>query len=157
MAKKEREERVEKLIGVARSLIGAPYKYGACAEEYKYINGKMFFDCSLFIQYIFKQIGVELPRSTILQAAAPGKEISGKRGDEVAIGDVAFYEGERGHYRHDLFPDKKIYIGHAVICTDASGIIHACNNSIYSGVVEHSIIHLPDYYNPIVLIKRFIV
>lgn len=155
MTKKEREERVEKLIGVARSLIGAPYKRGAYAEEYA--DNQTEFDCSSFIQYVFRQVGIELPRSTILQAAASiGKKVSGKRGDELMLGDVIYYEGECGHYRHDLFHGRTIYIGHAAICTDASGIIHACNNSIASGVVEHSVINLPRYYYPIALIKRFI-
>lgn len=153
MTRKKREEKIKKLLEVARSLIGAPYKYGAYLE--KYADKQTEFDCSSFIQYVFKQVGVELPRSTILQAAAPGKKVSGKRGDELMSGDVIFYEGERGHYRHDLFPETKMYIGHAAICTDASKIIHACNNSAASGVVEQSVINLPLFHN-VVLIKRFI-
>ncbi|MEE8131595.1 MAG: NlpC/P60 family protein [Candidatus Paceibacterota bacterium] len=149
-----REERIEKLIAVARSMIGAPYKRGAYLEEDA--DKQTEFDCSSFTQHVFKQVGITLPRSTILQAAAPiGKEVSGKRGDEVNAGDVIFYEGERGHYHHGLFPKKKMYIGHVVIYTDASRIIHACNNSIASGVVEDSVINLPKDYN-VVLIKRFI-
>ena len=68
-----REEKIKKLIETAVSLIGRPYEYGA------YLNPdadkKIAFDCSSFIQYIFGKVGVELPRSTILQAAAPGKEV----------------------------------------------------------------------------------
>ncbi len=41
-----------KLVELAKSLIGKPYKYGAKPED-----APETFDCSSFIQYIFKKIG----------------------------------------------------------------------------------------------------
>lgn len=150
-----KKEKIEKLLKIARSQIGKPYKYGAYLEE-KNNDEPAAFDCSSFIQFIFNEIGIELPRSSVLQAAASGQEISDKDLNILTAGDIIFYEGERGHYRHDLFPGRKLYIGHTAIFSGASKIIHACNSSIASGVVEQSIINLPKSYN-IMLIKRFII
>lgn len=142
------------LIAFARTLMGLPYKYGAYAEPTS--DTQNTFDCSSFIQFIFHNFGKELPRSTILQAAAKGMEIA-----SLAVaqpGDVLFFEGERGHYRHDLFPGRKIYIGHVGIYTGENNMIHATNSYGFSGVVEtklESNIH-PAYNNKtIVFIKRF--
>lgn len=146
-----RERKVEKLLEIARSLIGAPYKYGAYLEVYA--DNQTAFDCSSFLQYVFKQISINIPRSTILQAAADGKEIIYP--EIVMPGDVIFFEGKQGHYRHDLFPaDRKIYIGHAALSVGSSRIIHATNNSTASGVIEQSVITLPESYN-VTIVKRF--
>jgi len=148
-----REEKIKKLIETAVSLIGRPYEYGA------YLNPaadkKIAFDCSSFIQYIFGKVGMELPRSTILQAAAPGKEVSGKTGDEMMPGDVIFFEGNIGHYRHDLFPGRKIFVGHAGLFIGNNRIIHATNNVSVSGVVGQFLNELPAPPYNIVLVKRF--
>jgi peptidoglycan endopeptidase LytE len=142
-----REEKINRLIELARSLIGSPYKYGVYLENSE--EEPKEFDCSSFIQYVFKKIGIELPRSTILQAAAVRQEI--KNIGEALPGDLIFFEGERGHYRHDLFSDRKIYIGHVGIFSGNEKMIHAANRKNYSGVVETD-------FKPeeIVLIKRVI-
>lgn len=143
------------LITFARTLKGLPYKYGAYVEPAN--AAQAAFDCSSFIQFIFHSVGIELPRSTILQAAAEGAEIASLA--EAHPGDVIFFEGERGHYRHDLFQGRKIYIGHVGIYTKDDTIIHATNSNEFSGVVEHA---LEQEVNPaynrktIVLIKRFL-
>ncbi len=149
-----RKEKIEKLLEIARSQIGKPYKYGAYLKEKSY-DEPVVFDCSSFIQFIFRKIGIELPRSSILQAATPGQEINNKDLNKITPGDVIFYEGDKGHYNYDLFYGKKIYIGHTAICSNASKIIHATNSPTAHGVIEQSMAHLPECYN-IVLIKRFI-
>ncbi len=126
------EDRADNLIKLAGSLIGSPYKYGAYLENPA--EEPREFDCSSFVQFVFKKIGVDLPRSTILQAAASGEEI--KNIKDALPGDLIFFEGERGHYRHDLFPDRKIYIGHVGIYSGNGKIIHATDKKDYSGVVE---------------------
>lgn len=150
----DNQKKISKLIETAKSLIGTPYKYGAYLEQN---NGALAFDCSSFIQHVFKQIEVELPRSSILQAVAPGQEI--KNLELAEVGDLIFFEGNRGHYRHDLFPNRKIYIGHLGIYLDNDEIIHATNNNSASGVVIQKISELqkefPEAYK-IVMIKRFI-
>lgn len=151
----KQNEKISKILEISRSLIGTPYKYGAYSNpDLPPIEG---FDCSSFTQYVFQKIGIELPRSSILQAVANGKEIENLNLAEP--GDLIFFEGNRGHYRHDLFPDRKMYIGHLGIYLGNDEIIHATNNSAASGVVIQKISELqqkyPDAYK-IVLIKRFI-
>jgi len=108
---------VEQLIEIAKNLIGKPYKYGAKMED-----APNFFDCSLFTQYVFKQIGVDLPRSTILQA---------EEGDKINLesvkpGDLMFFHGERGFY-NKKFPDG---IGHVILYTGDGKIIHAASERV---------------------------
>ena len=65
------DQQKKKLVSIAETVLGKPYHYGAKPEE-----APETFDCSSFTQYLFKQIGIELPRSTILQAGDPqGREI----------------------------------------------------------------------------------
>jgi len=99
-------------------LIGRPYKYGAKMEE-----APRFFDCSGFIKYIFKQIGYELPRSTIEQAEY-GKEVKDKK--SLKPGDLIFLHGEKGHY-NKKFPQG---IGHVVMYLGDNKIIHAASKRI---------------------------
>jgi len=151
----EQNEKISQLIETAKNLIGTPYKYGAYLDsDLPTMEG---FDCSSFIKYVFGKIGVELPRSSVLQAAANGQEIENI--SRVQTGDLVFFEGDRGHYRHDLFPGRKVYVGHVGIYLGNDEIIHATNNSIVSGVVIQKISELqksyPEAYQ-IVIIKRFV-
>ena len=102
----------EKLIKIAKSLIGRPYKYGA-----KMKDAPRFFDCSLFTQYVFKQVGVELPRTAIEQAMAGKKIQLGK----IKEGDIIFLKGEIGRY-NKYFPQG---VGHAGIYVGKNRVIHA--------------------------------
>ena len=151
------EEKIEKLIKTARNLIGKPYKYGAYLKNNDGADPDGF-DCSSLTQYLFKQAGIDLPRSSIEQAASHlGKEVPVS---ELEAGDVVFFEGTKGHYWHKLFPGRKIYIGHLGIYTGEGNILHAADNAelnpILQGVVEHSLDLLPRPYYDIVMIKRFI-
>ncbi|OGF62200.1 hypothetical protein A2926_00060 [Candidatus Giovannonibacteria bacterium RIFCSPLOWO2_01_FULL_44_40] len=106
------EIKIFKLIKTAKGLIGTPYKYGAKTEE-----APRFFDCSLFTQYVFKQVGVKLPRTAIEQAM---------NGEKIALnkikeGDIIFLKGKIGRY-NKYFPDG---IGHAGIYIGGNKIIHA--------------------------------
>ncbi len=153
-----RELATKELITTARSQIGKPYVYGAHRQSTENPEG---FDCSSFTQWCFARLGIELPRSSIEQAACQiGREIPWDFQTEtwdVEPGDLIFLEGEQGHYKHSLFPDgRKVYIGHVAICSYDARIIHACRNDHMKGVVEHSVIYLPDYYYPVVCIKRII-
>ncbi|PIR44000.1 hypothetical protein COV23_02150 [Candidatus Wolfebacteria bacterium CG10_big_fil_rev_8_21_14_0_10_31_9] len=153
-----RTEKIKNLIETARSFIGMPYKYGSYLESSNEIkpNG---FDCSSFSQYVFKQIGIDLPRSSILQAASElGQEIPI---DKIEPGDLLFFESTKGHYWHSRFPQgRKIYIGHLAIYTGNGNVIHSADNAeinpILQGVVEHNIDILPKEFYEIVIAKRFI-
>lgn len=103
----------KKLIDIATSCVGAPYKYGATKADIP--NA---FDCSLFTQYVYHSIGIELPRSTIEQAGV-GENVPDI--SNIEIGDIVFLHGTHGHY-NPQFPDG---IGHAVIYIGDGKAIHA--------------------------------
>lgn len=116
--------KIQKLIKAANDLIGTPYEYGAYLKNLSNKKPKTV-DCSSFVQHIFSRVGVELPRSSILQATK-GKEI--KNPAELSAGDLLFFEGVKGHYSHKLFNGKKIYIGHVALYAGNDEIIHAAES-----------------------------
>lgn len=95
------------------SCVGAPYKYGATKADIPHA-----FDCSLFTQYVYGSVGIELPRSTIEQAAQGMvvPDIS-----NLEIGDLIFLHSTHGHY-NPTFPEG---IGHAVMYIGDGNAIHA--------------------------------
>jgi len=146
------KKKTEKILEEAEKLLGLSYKYGACYED----PGKdqKEFDCSSFVQFVYSKVGVDLPRSTILQAER-GREVRGS----LSPADLLFFEGERGHYRHDLFPDRKLYIGHVAIYAGNNEIIHAVNTEGFSGVTInkiHPAEHTLYNVNTVVLTKRYL-
>lgn len=146
------EERRKKVVEIARSFIGTPYKYGAYAEESVTGNRPTGFDCSSFVQHIFKHVDTDLPRSSLLQATK-GKEITNEA--ELLPGDLLFFEGSRGHYNHELFEGKKVYIGHVGIYTGNDKMIHAAGGS-HNQVIEHKLSELPKPLYHVVMMKRII-
>jgi len=68
---------------------------------------------------------------------------------------VLFFEGVIGHYRHELFPDRKVYVGHVAIYLSDDLIIHA--KSDLGGVVIQKLSELQkDKHYKTVLVKRYI-
>ncbi len=134
----------EKLLEIARSLIGIPYKYAAKPEDIP-----KFLDCSSFTQEIYKKIGIEIPRSTILQAATAGKEVP--LNENLEIGDLLFFRGSKGHYDDELFSDRKIYIGHVAMYIGNNKIIHAASSK---GVIEEGL--GLQKLGPTVIVKRIL-
>ena len=139
-----------KLAELAKSFIGKPYKYGAKAEEAPDV-----FDCSLFTQYIFKQIGIDLPRSTIEQAAE-GDIVNGL--ENLRVGDLIFLHGTRGHY-NPRFPEG---IGHVAVFIGDNKTVHAGSERIQEKpkiiekgeVKEQTVEHVLSLYKPVIVIKR---
>lgn len=80
---------VNNIINTGRSLLGNKYKYGGT-------NPNTGLDCSAFLQYIFKQNGVDIPRDTsgIFKA---GKEVSLSN---VQPGDIICSRGSGDSGRH---------------------------------------------------------
>jgi len=139
-----------RITEIARGFVGTPYKYGAVESE-----APGAFDCSLFTQYVFGQIGIELPRSTIEQASE-GEKVSES---DLQSGDVIFTRGAYGHYS-PLFPEG---IGHAGIYTKEGTVIHAASKRINEKpisekgtVVETSLDEYKEGSSPIVIIRRYI-
>ena len=154
----------QKILAIARSLIGTPYKYAVPSEEIP-----KFLDCSSFTQYAYQQIGIEIPRSTILQAAQAGAKIeltiptpegvgtpteTSELTTKLEIGDLLFFRGHQGHYNDKLFPKKEIYIGHVAMYTGDKKIIHG---SFKQGeIVEENLDTVTEKMGPIVMAKRLL-
>lgn len=86
--------RGEAAVAEARRHAGKPYAYGA--------SGPNAFDCSGFVQYVYRQVGVSLPRTSGQQAAAarPVARGSERLGDLIifrsggSVSHVGIYAGD---------------------------------------------------------------
>jgi len=103
-----------KIITIANSCLGKKYKYGAKLKEAPH-----FFDCSSFIVYIYRQIGIDLPRRAIQQAEL-GKKINSKA-QNLSTGDLIFARGRKGRY-NPRFPKG---IGHVYIYLKDGKVVSA--------------------------------
>jgi len=111
------------LVKVAKSFIGAPYKYGG--------NSVRGLDCSAFVKKIYEIFDVELPRSAREQfhvGTKVGKE-------DLAIGDLVFFRTKR----YIKYPTHVgIYIGDGYFIHSSSGNgrigvkIDSLNSDFYS-------------------------
>ena len=86
-AKTLRMQRVDKVLTVARSLKGIPYKWGGTTRH--------GFDCSGYTRFVFAKIGEHLPRTSAAQYADVRKVAR----NDVARGDLVFFL-ERGRVYH---------------------------------------------------------
>lgn len=83
-------DKVQGLIAKAKTLIGLPYRFGGTSP----VSG---FDCSGFMQYIFKQTaGINLPRRSE-DMASSGRSVS--RGD-LQAGDMVFFKTHGSSISH---------------------------------------------------------
>ena len=113
-----------RVVGLARSLLAPPYRYGG--------DGPRGFDCSGLVSHVFREAGFELPRTAMGQAST-GRWVAA---DELLPGDLVFFGQSR---------DKPYHVG---VVTSASGerltMIHA---STSRGVVETEVTASP-YWLP---------
>lgn len=129
---KLREADIKRLIAYAHTYVETPYERGASSHN------NALFDCSSFIQHIFRHVNINLPRSSILQAAEPqGILLLPKKHKEITYkkGDVLFMASDRGHYFDEIFAQKHICIGHVGLYIGNGKIIHA-HKSAHGVVVE---------------------
>lgn len=110
----KRERLQKRLVYFAKKHLGKPYKYGAKPYE-----APKTFDCSSFIQYLYKRINIDLPR-TALQQAHLGRKIDLKK-EKLETGDLIFLKREIGRYD----PEFPRGIGHVAIYIGREKVIHA--------------------------------
>ena len=96
---------VNDLITYANSFVGTPYLWGG--------KSSLGFDCSGFVQTVFKMCGISLPRDASLQFQL--KELTKIDYDKIKKGDLIF------------FADKSI-INHVAIYFGGGKIIHSSGN-----------------------------
>lgn len=72
--------KIKQLIQIAYSYMGVPYVWGGTTPS--------GFDCSGFTQYVFKKIGVHIPRLADAQCYY-GKPVAAK---DLQVGDLVFFE-----------------------------------------------------------------
>jgi len=104
------------VVGVAYSLLGAPYIGGA--------NGPYGFDCSGFVQYVYSRVGVSVTRSTWSQMY----DGVGVSYSAAQPGDILVWGYPGGYATHSA-----LYVGNGMM-------IHAANPS--EGVILSSV----DYW-----------
>lgn len=78
--------KAQQVIALAKQYVGVPYRYGGTTTK--------GWDCSGFTGYVYKKVGVSLPRTSGAQAGA-GKRISRA---EAQPGDLIYKPGHIGIY-----------------------------------------------------------
>ena len=74
------------IVAIARQYVGTPYQLGGSTPA--------AFDCSGFTQYVFAQLGIDIPRSSSAQRGA-GRIVSAA---EAQPGDLVWWPGHVGIY-----------------------------------------------------------
>lgn len=109
----------DKLIAYAKEYLGINYKYASS-------NPKKGFDCSGFVNYVFKHFDIEVPRSSV-QFKNIGKSV---KPESFQKGDILVFYG---------YKDKKS-IGHVGIICEADGMnskfIHASSGKEYAVTIS---------------------
>ena len=75
-------------VGIAMRYLGVPYVWGGASPS--------GFDCSGFVQYVYAQYGIRLPRTADVQASV-GYPVSK---DELQPGDLVFFAGDYVNISH---------------------------------------------------------
>jgi len=110
------------VASLAKSYLGRPYRYGG--------NGPNAFDCSGYVQFIYRQLGVELPRTAAAQWSTLPAVTEPKTGDLVffsfsgnRVDHVGIYLGKglfihANSYKKEVLVEelnapwyKKVYLG----------------------------------------------
>lgn len=74
------------IVAIAQQYLGVPYVYGGSSPS----EG---FDCSGFTSYVFRQVGIYLPRSSGAQAASLTRVSNPRPGDLVVFGSPVTHIG----------------------------------------------------------------
>ncbi|WP_205472356.1 C40 family peptidase [Nocardioides sp. SYSU D00038] len=86
---KNRASRGKRVVRIAASKAGSPYRYGG--------NGPGVFDCSGFTRWVYARVGRHLPRTSSAQAGAV------RRVGKPRLGDLVFFTGGSGVYHVGIY------------------------------------------------------
>ncbi|MGL6315035.1 C40 family peptidase [Vibrio sp. WXL103] len=113
------------MIAYARSLIGTEYQWGGSSPQ--------GFDCSGYIQYVYRHFGVEVPRTTAQYESLYKNKVSLS---QARVGDLIIFTGTDSRVRRP---------GHAGIISEVSEgelhFVHSSSSKKHFGVTE------TDYYH----------
>lgn len=136
----------EYLIRAARRYIGRPYRFGA-----KISHAPRIFDCSSFVKFLYRKVGIDLPRPSIRMAEEGKRVLGGMK--KLLPGDLLYFHGIEGRY-NSRFPQG---IGHVALYIGEGRIIHASGKSREEGTVrEDSLTKVLRTRSPLVVVKRII-
>ncbi|WP_024831455.1 C40 family peptidase [Ruminiclostridium josui] len=96
----------EQIVNFAKTLLGTEYVYGGTTPK--------GFDCSGFVQYVFKHFDISLERVASKQATQ-GSSVSSQ---DLSAGDLVFFDTDGGH---NSISHVGIYIGNGQFIHAASG------------------------------------
>ena len=96
--------KASRVIGIGDNYLGVRYKFGA-PSGVSYV-----FDCSSFTQYVFRKVGIRLPRSSRQQSHS-GYYVSRKN---LKKGDLIFFSTSGSHGR----------VGHVAIYAGNNRMLH---------------------------------
>lgn len=95
----------EDLLSLAQSKLGASYKLAGAGPDH--------FDCSGFVYYLFKEHGIDIPRTSLAQSKS-GEKLSR---EEIQRGDILFFDTyKRNHVNHS-----GVYLGDGKFIHASSG------------------------------------
>ena len=110
------------IVAVAKSKVGCAYQYGA--------TGPNAFDCSGFAQWVYKQCGKSIPRTTYSQYAS-GTKISYS---QIQPGDLIFFNCHNSPCSHVA-----IYVGNGTIVHAATASTGVCYTTVSNMLCSASI------------------
>jgi cell wall-associated NlpC family hydrolase len=118
----------DKIIDFAKSFLGVPYVYGGSSPA--------GFDCSGFIQYVFKEFGFSLARSASAQSLF-GYDVAL---NELEPGDLLYFKGRNIN---------STAIGHVGMVTSVSNgkieFIHAAGKSVKMETFNNNSYYVPRF------------
>jgi cell wall-associated NlpC family hydrolase len=79
------------VLSIAARYVGVPYVYGGTSPS--------GFDCSGYVQYVFEQVGIHLPRTTDQQLSAVTQVSS----SSARPGDLVFFTSGSGAYHVGIY------------------------------------------------------
>ena len=85
------EEEESIIVSKAQSMLGVKYKYGGTTTQ--------GFDCSGFVQWVYNQAGVSLPRTARAQSKA-GVHVKKK---DIQVGDIVTFRHARFGYHTGIY------------------------------------------------------